>query len=273
MNCDDARKHLSAYFDGELADELRAVVAEHLQTCAECTAALARIRSISLLAKKLPAPAQGDLWPGIERALSAQPLAQPAAEETSGFRMPARLRWPLAIAASLLIGFFTWPFVHPQKNAHDEMAINLSHYIEVFGTDPSAAEQTLRAQYSGKPIRPADAVKLVAYRPLAPPELDDAAIRSQMYLFEMPCCKCVQSLYRRADGGVLAVFEHVDEQPAWFGKRPTIHAKCGNTDVCLIECNGQLAASWKQGERFVTLVGIKNLEEVSQLMGQFNVAS
>ena len=147
------------------------------------------------------------------------------------------------------------------------MAINLSHYIEEFGTDPNAAERSLRSQYPGRTIQSADAFKLVSYQPLAPEMLNDGVMRSQMYLFEMPCCKCIQSLYRRPDGGAVAIFEHVDEQPAWFGKRPVIHATCSNKDVCLFECNGQLAVSWKLGERFVTLVGIKNLEEANRLVG------
>ena len=117
MNCNLVRPNLSAYFDDELAAPKRAEVAEHLQSCADCAAALARIRSLSTLAREFPDPIPGDLWPAIACEL-VPTLAQPASQRSGGINGATRFRWrwPLAvaaIAASLLIGFFAWPLVHP----------------------------------------------------------------------------------------------------------------------------------------------------------------
>jgi len=216
MNCADIQENLSAYFDGELPGQ-RAEISEHLQTCADCTAALARIRSLATLARELPDPAVPKMWPGIEQALDRAandaperfPLRERCRAAAAWFKGPT-WHWPVglaAVAASLLIGFFAWPLVHPDV-AHG-MSVNLSQFVAQFASDPEAAERELQSNYVSRAIEPADAIRLVNYRPAAPEQLADGVLRKEMYLVEMPCCKCVQSIYRRADGGSVALFEHI----------------------------------------------------------------
>jgi hypothetical protein len=169
----------------------------------------------------------------------------------------------------LLIGFFTWPLLHSDM-AHDRMAVNLSHFVTQFASDPEGAQHELQSQYASRPIQPADAIRLVNYTPAAPEQLADGLLRKQMYLVEMPCCKCVQSIYCRADGSSVAVFEHVADDPASLGDHPTIHANCSGKDVCLVQCSGQLAATWKDKNRYITLVGAKDLEDASRLIAAFD---
>src|SRR5262249_2102977 len=161
---------------------------------------------------------------------------------------PTRYRWQLpttvaALAAAILIAVVIWP-----RNSQAEPAINLSRYVEEFRTDPAVAQQTLLRQYNGKSIQPDDAIAFVGNKALSPQKLPDGSVRKQMYLIETPHCKCVQSMYVRPDGGSIAVFEHVGDQPAGFGKRPMTHANCDNKDVSLVQCDGQIAASWKHGD-------------------------
>jgi len=277
MNCIEIQEHLSPYADGELNGS-RAEIAEHLQTCADCTAALARIRSLATLARELPDPVAPKMWSEIQRVLER--MADPRPERIA---LPKRLstvagwmkgptwHWTVglaAVAASLLIGFFTWPLLHSEM-AHDRMAVNLSQFVTQFSSDPEAAEHELQSHYASQAIRPADAIRLVNYRPAAPEQLADGVLRKQMYLVEMPCCKCVQSIYRRSDGSSIAVFEHASDDPASLGDHPTIHANCSGKDVCLVQCNGQLAATWKDKDRYVTLVGAKDLEEAGRLIAAF----
>jgi hypothetical protein len=276
MKCIEVQDLLSPYCDGEL-NSLRAGIAEHLQTCARCTAALARIRSLATLARELPDPIPPKMWPGIEQALdrAADPvLSGPSRPERFGAVVSwiknSTWHWPaglVAVAASLLIGFFARPLVHPGTS--HEMSANLSQFITQFASDPDAAEHELRSRYPSRPIDPADAIRLVNYQPMAPAQLSDGVLRNQTYLVEMPCCKCVQTLYRRADGGAVAVFEHVDDDLDSFGNRPTIHANCSGKDVCLVQCNSQLAVTWKEKERYITLVGAKDLQDASRLIAGF----
>jgi len=278
MNCTEIQENLSAYFDGELNGQ-RAEIAEHLQTCADCTAALARIRSLATLARELTDPVSPNMWPAIEHSLdrAANPMPQRLAlherfrAAASWFSAPAQ-RWATglaAVAASLLIGFFAWPLLHPHMG-HSQMAVDMSQFATQFASDPDAAERDLHSRFTSQPIRPDDAIRLVNYKPMAPEQLTDGVMRKQTYLVEMPCCKCVQTVYRRSGGGSVAVFEHVDDSPASFGDRPTIHANCSGKDVCLIQCNGQLAATWKEKQRYVTLVGAKDLEDAGRLIAAFS---
>jgi hypothetical protein len=149
------------------------------------------------------------------------------------------------------------------------MGVNLSRYVEQFRNDPASAEQSLREQYSGQVIEPADAIRMVNYKPLAPEKLPSGLARTQTSLFEMPCCKCIQTLYRRPDGGMLAVFEHVADEPPWFGNHSTVRANCTGKNVCLVECDGQLAVTWKEGNRHITLVGVKDVDELSRIVPEF----
>jgi hypothetical protein len=264
MICTNVRQSLSAYFDDELSSEVRAEVVEHLHSCADCTAALGRIRTLSALAHELTQPVAVDLWPAIQRELHEPKVA----ERVPITRFGARWRLPIsivAVAASLLVGFFGWPLLHP-RSAQAQMGVDLSRYVQEFRSDPASAERLLRQEYASQAIEPADAIRLVSYKPLAPEKLSDAVVRTETYLFEMPCCKCIQTLYRRPDGGALAVFEHVADEPASLGQHSTIHTKCAHKDVCVVECDGQLAVTWKDGKRFVTLVGVKDLDEANQLV-------
>ncbi len=261
MNCANTHPLLSAYFDNELAPNCRAEVAEHVQSCAPCTAKLARMRSLSSLTRDLPDPAVDDLWPTIERALDRSNSPQPVSP-IRFLKHWSFLAGLLAIAASLLVGFFAWPLSH-SSSAYAQMASNFSRYVERFADDPAEAEKVLRQEYPSQVIAPSDAIRLTGHEPLAPETMPDGAVRTQMCLFEMPCCECIQSLYHRADGGSIAVFEHVNEAPAWVGGRSAIHANCCGKDVCLIECGGQLAITWQEGTRHVTLVGVKNIDQAA----------
>jgi hypothetical protein len=112
MLCEQAREHLSAYLDRELASELSSAVRAHLESCAGCRALLADLRATAGLLGALPvhrAPADlaDDVRCEIERctilpAAESDYDAEPQ-ERTLALR---RVRlWPraLAVAASLLL--------------------------------------------------------------------------------------------------------------------------------------------------------------------------
>jgi Putative zinc-finger len=272
MKCSEVRHHLSAYFDGELATQSRGAVRTHLETCPDCSAGLSRLRRLSGLAKELPDPAPGDMWSVIERQL-VEDKVLPAERPVIPIRY-GRFTWRwaaniAAVAAALVIGVYLLSDRSGKPIAQPEMALNLAQYVDEFRIDPERAQNTLLKQYVGKPVQAENAFKLVNYKPLAPAELPGGLVRTAMYEVEMPCCKCIQCVYRRADGGSLAVFEHAGDEPPCFGKKCTMNANCGDKEACLVECEGQLVVSWKEGERFITLVGVKDQEEADRLIPAF----
>ncbi len=272
MNCANIQKQLSAYFDGELPLAARAEVAAHLSTCGECTKRLERIQSLSVMAKRLPDEAAPPMWASIERELAGavRPASKPA---TVGIEWRSWMRRRgiayAAVAAALVIGTFVFYPSMPPRDSHAEMAMNLTGYVEAFRKDPERAQHQLLGAYASKAVKPEEVMTLINYKPLAPETFPSGLKRTAMYEIDMPCCKCVESLYRRADGRMVAVFEHADKQPASFGNRPAISTKCHGKDIGLVQCDGELCANWKEEERFVTVVGASELAEVDEIVEAF----
>ncbi len=275
MNCSDVYKQLSAYFDGELPLAERPQMAAHLSSCSECNARLGQFETLSTMAKRLPEPAAPNFWASIERELGNMPSPAPN-PATIGIEWRRRLqRRVLAVAgvaaALILAAVLSYPYLQsPKKSA--EMAMNLTGYIEAFHKDPEQAQQSLLAKYKSQAVQPDEVVTLIHYKLLAPEKLPSGLTRTAMYEIDMPCCKCVESVYRRADGRMLAVFEHADKEPASFGDRPTVNAQCHGKDVGLVHCDGQLCANWKEQERFVTVIGANELAEVDEIVAAFEPA-
>ena len=112
MLCEQAREHLSAYLDRELASELSVAVRAHLESCADCRALLADLRATAGLLRALPVHrAPADLAEDVQRQIE-RCIILPAAEtahDTEPQERTLALRrvrlWPraLAVAASVLL--------------------------------------------------------------------------------------------------------------------------------------------------------------------------
>ncbi|MGB3195492.1 MAG: anti-sigma factor, partial [Phycisphaerae bacterium] len=112
MLCEQARDHLSAYLDRELASELSAAVRAHLESCADCRALLADLRATAGLLGALPVHrAPADLAEDVQREIercTILPAAEPDYDAELQERTLALRRvrlWPkaLAVAASVLL--------------------------------------------------------------------------------------------------------------------------------------------------------------------------
>jgi hypothetical protein len=264
MDCLAARQFLSAFHDGELAPELRAAVAEHLATCDECARRLLELRQLSEAAAKLGSPGvPADLWTKIEQRLAAQAAS---ADRPIARRRGRRSAWG-ALAASVFVlasAGVAWYWLSESEHTH--VAVNFGQYLDQFDRDPAAAQQVLLTQYQGRAVNYDEAATEVRYRPATPEQLPRGLSREKMYLLRMPCCTCVQAVYRR-DGEMLAIFEHVDDQPIWFGKRPMIRTRSSGVATSLVQCDECLAASWKHNDRYLTVVGARDLEQIAELVG------
>jgi anti-sigma factor (TIGR02949 family) len=88
--CEEVREQLSAWLDGELAEEERARVAAHVDSCAACRREADQFVALNAALGHLAAP----MPPGLAARVLAR--VQP----------PRRRRWwqDLALAASLVIG-------------------------------------------------------------------------------------------------------------------------------------------------------------------------
>jgi hypothetical protein len=149
---------------------------------------------------------------------------------------------------------------------HHKHARVFGHYLEEFQQDPAGAQKMLLAKYQGEVLDAENAVQQVGYRPAVADGLPEGYSIDSSFVMEMPCCRCVQTLCRRSDGSVLVVFEHDDDQSDWFGGRPGIMANCGGKQCSLVGLDSQLAASWKRGKRYLTIIGARDVAEVDKMV-------
>ncbi len=269
IDCATARQYLSAFHDSELAPDLRAAVGEHIEGCPECAARLAEIRDLSRMAAEMQTPAApAEIWPAIEKQLATEVPDHSAASSNLGLIGRRRVWMRVAAAALIVITISTSAVVWLKRSEHGEghVAVNFAQYLDQFEHNSEAAQQVLLSNYEGRAVSYDEAATKLRYQPVTPEHLPNGMSRKAVYLLRMPCCTCVQAIYQGADGKTLAVFEHVDDQPIWFGTRPTVHTRCNGMPTSLVQVDDRLAASWKRNGRHVTIVGADDPEQVAKLV-------
>jgi hypothetical protein len=278
MNCSSIRPLLSPFHDGELPPEQRAAVQDHVVACLACRHELASLSELSEMARSLRESPVPELWESIAMGLDDRSAAATHVPWARRFlRLPEarrRILWGTAagVAALGILVLISWPRDH-RTAEHRHMEVNLAKFVDAFSTDPAGAQQALERQYPNRVVEPDAVMSLVSYRPVAPDQLPGGLSRESVRVFDMPCCKCVQSLYRSPQGGPVAVFEHVNDEPAWFGGKPSITATCCGQAVTLVECGEGLCAAWKGGGRFLTVVGVKTVEELHDVIAGIELDS
>jgi len=272
MNCSEVQELLSAYHDGELLDEQRSRLASHLEKCSDCTKKLAGFGKLSAMVDGLDSPVPpGYMWSQIEQQLEQSCDEQAATKPVhQAPHRPYSLPRLLAIAATILVAVGLSSFTYQMwiaHSEHDQFAVEFGKYLDEFARDPDAAQQTLLANYENQIIDPGHAIRQVGYRPAVADGLPQGYTLVSTHVMEMPCCTCTQSICKRSDGSTLAIFEHNDDEiTEWFSGRPDITASCSDKQCCLVQVDNQIAASWKRGTRHITLIGVRDVSEVSQMV-------
>lgn len=288
-DCQSMQLLLSAYHDGELSTAQSKTVAKHIESCTVCTEELRQFVSLGAVFSRSPVPATpAGIWQKIEAELprAVEPVS-PSRRFGDWFRQSSYGPAIASTAASILVlvGLGIWyggEVDHAGSGgrmampSHGEMPMDPDHmkefagvmddYLQQLSTNPDQAEQMLLAKYHGEKVDAESAVRLVGYRPIVSGGLPDGYSLASTSVLEMPCCTCVKAVCKRNDGSTLVLFEHDDEEAAWFGNRPSSMAKCGDKSCCLVDLDSSIAATWKQGTRSVTAVGVRDEEEVAKLV-------
>lgn len=267
MQCHEVVSLLSAYYDHELPPDRAAAVMSHVESCPHCAAELDTFRKMSDLTSQLyQPPPPRNVWPRIEAQLnsSQSPVTRPTASSQRVFRKTL-----LAVATLLLAGLSWMAYTQWHAREHHQLAVNFGYFLDNFEQAPDEAQRDLVKNYSGVPVQIPDAIRELKYRPVVadglPPDYEPA----QAYLLKMPCCRCLEACYLRKSGGMLCVFEHDEDQPVWFGDRPAFSKVCSGKPTRLVHVDGCLAASWQQQRRYITVIGAKDVDEVTRLVAHF----
>ncbi len=91
MQCLEVQEHLSAWLDGEVPEELKPRLADHLASCAVCRGELAALERLEAALGELEVPAPRGVAAGVRRRFP---------------RPGSPWRQSLALAACLVLGIF-----------------------------------------------------------------------------------------------------------------------------------------------------------------------
>ena len=266
MNCDWIEDKLSAYIDKEVREENRRQVEEHCNQCEGCRTMISQFKSIGRLMRQSEQRVDTDaVWERVAVQLDHAQVV-PISMKTSNSS------WVYAILATAASIALVWFLVrdsskehrHDDAHQHPSLAVDFQEVFRLTKTEPEAAIATLVAKYQGQELNRTAATDYLGYEPALFKSVPEGFVRVSTHVLNMPCCKCSATRCERSDGTSLIVFEHKDEQPVWFGDSPSIETQCSGTTCKIIESAGQLAVSWKNQDRQLTVVGANDLAEVNQ---------
>jgi len=273
VNCPEVQERLSFFYDNRLSPEEAAHVETHVTDCSSCEKELASFGQLSRLAQQLTdPPAPRRLWEELQAKLGAP--EEPAVLLTRKLprSFPSRF---LALAATLLIATGIGVLAYQAGNSPNQkhLVVNFAHYLENFSKQPDRAQQVLLAKYDGRPMTLGEATETLGYVPVAAKGLPAGYTVKEVHLLTMPCCTCAQIVCTNESGRSIAIFEHAIDQPVWFGDRPAEECVCYNVPTSIRRVGDQLAATWKEGKRHITMIGATDLDEVTQFVAHFKGTS
>ena len=271
MNCEEVRGRLSEFYDGELPADKTAEISEHVNSCDTCTAELRSFGQIGgLFRGECESSIASGHWAKIVVRLDKQNgRFRPG-------RFPRSLYRLLPLMVASLIAAVTIGYWAALQTSHDKIhrvaAAHVHNTLTRFSLKPRAVVDELSTQYGGTLVSLDAAKDLLGYEPVVS-KLPSAGYRvASTHVLKMPCCTCPASLCVREDGSEFLIFEHNEEQPMWFGDSPTISARCCGQVCHCTQMPDQLAVTWKVGTRYVTVIGVNGLEEITSLMAVVNNA-
>jgi len=269
VNCSEAQKRLSQFHDHQLSQEEAAHVSTHLTDCSECANELVSFQQLSGLSQQLISPSvPPHLWEQIEAKINLPEKADAILPPIQPHQSSSRL---FVLAASVLVAIGIGAIAYQTWNSpeHHHLAMNFSLFLEDFPDRPEDAQQILLAKYEGRPTTLEEATSELGYEPVAAKGLPPGYSVDKVYMLKMPCCTCAQVICKNEAGQSIAIFEHAIDQPIWFGGRPTVKCVCHDTPTSVTQVGDQLAATWKQGKRHITIIGATDLSEVTEFVSHF----
>ncbi len=269
MNCAEVQERFSSFHDNQLSQDEAALVATHMTNCSSCAEELVSFQRLSGLARRLtdpPAPAH--MWEELQEKLESHVKPSPDFSRIFQYYVSAR---HLALAATILVAVGMGAVAYQAwfSPGYDHLAVNFAQYLQEFPERPDDAQQILLAKFDGRSITLAEATKILGYEPIAAKGLPPGYSLEEVHLLNMPCCTCTQVICTNKAGESIAIFEHAIDQPVWFGDRPTVECLCHDTPTSVRRVGDRLAATWKEGERYITIIGATDLNEVSDFVAHF----
>jgi hypothetical protein len=272
MNCSKIQNLLSDYYDDELSAELRANVDAHLENCSDCATELAGFENLSSLAAGLDTPeTPAAVWSAVAQELDKDQPEQKVVASSVSMSRNTIFKYAAALAATVLIGFVGFQLFYHGDHDHEEMAKAMEQVAS--DIDADGATTLLLNKFGGSEVSANDAITQVGYQPIASKGLPAGYLVESIQVLNMPCCKCTQTACKRPDNTRFFVFEHDNEDTGWFEHQNKRQSECCGKTCEIVELDNRLAVTWQKGNRHITLLGVRDEEEIELLVSQFEEKS
>lgn len=265
MDCSRVQQLISAFHDEELSEQVRAEVSRHLASCGQCAEELSHLERISEAAFQLETPKiPTDLWNRIESSLSQRSRSGTIPDSRWVLRSPIR---GVAVAASILIAAgLTYWLISDGRPRHQSDAhaakIDLAPYAQLFFQDVRAAQRNLLTQYEHRDIAAGEVESHVEYQPVLVDMLPGGFVRTELRLINMPCCMCLQAVYRNDAADAITLFQQAADESFRFEGCDQLSCLCAGIETRIFDVEGGIAASWSMNDSRLTLVGAHDMGHV-----------
>jgi len=273
MKCTEIQNLLSAYYDDELSADLRENVDAHLNECNDCQPELASFGSLSSLTVALDKPeTPASVWTAVESGLENEPTTRvEVATAPSRFSRRQIFQYAAAIAATLVVGFIGFELWY-HSHDHEAMVEAMQQVARDINSDES--KTLLLNRFGGGEVNYQDAITQVGFRPVASKSLPDGYSVESIQVLNMPCCKCTQTACLRPDNSRFYIYEHDNEETGWFEHQTKRQSECCGKTCEIVELDSsQLAVTWEKDNRHITMLGVRDEEEIELLVSQFEEKS
>lgn len=268
MNCEQVVPLLSAFYDDEMSSDQRAPVADHVSSCPDCSRRLDSLKGLSALVQRSPIPATPRSLPGkVESAIAQSEKTESlVSRPSSPYR--SRIVFALAVTAAAFMGIIFWQAGWYPRAHHQEMAATFGRFLDAYAASKDEAPQILVSRFQGKSINVQFASQVLKHESVARPTLLAKNEVASRYMLQMPDCDCVATVYSCEGKTSLVLLEHDKEHTEWFGTRPMDRTQCAGKSCCLVTLDGSMVATWKVKDGYVTAVGVHDMVQLEQLMGE-----
>lgn len=272
MNCSEVQNLLSAYYDDELSADLRANVDAHLENCSDCATELAGFENLSSLAAGLDTPeTPAAVWSAVAQELDKDQPEQKVVASSVSINGNTILKYAAALAATVLIGFVGFQLFFHGDHDHKEMVEAMEQVAS--DIDADGATTLLLNKFGGSEVSAKDVITQVGYQPIASKGLPAGYSIEGIQVLNMPCCKCTQTACKRPDNTRFFIYEHDNEDTGWFEHQNKRQSECCGKTCEIVELDNRLAVTWQKGNRHITLLGVRDEEEIELLVSQFEEKS
>ena len=292
MNCEQANRLLSEFYDGELKEPLISEVADHVAGCKACSMELASFKMLSGMIKPGDDAWQSTLAsaPTWHQFVTRSGVTDKDTRVGTSFASRGKLLLlsSVVLAASILflVSLNAWinsgSVTHEHNHSHtgdSAVVIDFEKLLHEESNQPVATLVSLSNRFEGHEANLVESESQLGYKPSISRALpSDVELVSNRVLKLPHCncdtgactcgpagCNCAASLCKRADGSAFLVVEHCATQNVSFGHLKSEVLRDGRSEIQMMSTGTRFLASWIASNRRLTAIGLQDKAEAQSI--------